>query len=224
MPCDGDLRLIPSPNVIQSSAVAPWHRFAQDHQIPKEFGMMSSPTLRGETTPCFSKPTSTVNWCFLERPIRVVPSSKIGEKKTSWAVPCGMFDLVILNMFLETCWKETAQTLCMCHTMLIIENPPNMQHFSSCLFGIVFGQRLKAFWPHVSAKSMVAVISLVLPSMLSPHLTTEAAFEVLKSYPQKTEHDHILSYSHFIEILETKSWAKNRQNLPNLPSLEGFGR
>lgn len=57
---------------------------------------------------------------------------------------------------------------------------------------------------------MVAVISLVLPSMLSPHLTTEAAFEVLKSYPQKTKHDHILSYSHFIEILETKSWAKKK--------------
>ncbi len=213
MPCDADLGLIPSPNLIQSSTVAPWHRFAQDHQIPKEwvewycwwfrnpanqlrlvvyliiykvlyiqtvvvwdffhqhyaqpmgYKVMSwsaNQPFRGETAACFNTPTANSSYSIVQT-----------CNFTSWVVPCGMFDLMIPNMFWKTCWKETAQTLYLCHAMLIIENPPT---FLELFFGIVFGQRLKAFWPHVSAKSMVAVISLVLPSMLSPHLTKNNSF------------------------------------------------
>lgn len=107
MPCDGDLCLIPSPNVIQSSAVAPWHRFAQDHQVPKEFGM-SFPNPSWWNRPMFQQ-TNIYGKLVLFRTANSSCSIvQIWRKKTSWAVPCGMFDLMTLNKFLETCWRETA--------------------------------------------------------------------------------------------------------------------
>lgn len=223
MPCDGDLRLIPSPNVIQSSTVAPWHRFAQDHQIPKEFGMMSSPTLRGETAPCFSKPTSTVNWCFLERPIRVVPLSKIGGKKNKlscsmWHVRLSDTQHVFENILKRNCinimhvpyhvdhWKSTQHPTFLQLFIWHCVWPKAQSLLTPCVCQIHGGRDL--FGPSFHA-------------LAAPH--HGGSFRGLKIIPSenKTRSYFIIFPLHW--NFGNKILGKKKK-LPNLPSSEGFAR